>query len=334
MQAETAHKHDPGQRAERRPKKLVIQIPCLNEAEWLPGTLADLPRHVPGYDSVEWLVVDDGSTDETARVAWEHGADHVVSLGTNRGLAAAFMKGLEVCLNLGADTIVNTDADNQYRAEFIPELVKPILEGRAQLVVGARPILDTEEFSWIKRRLQRLGSWIVRVASGTDIPDAPSGFRAIHRDAAMQLNVFNPYTYTLETVIQAGRKGIPIAWVPVKTNRSVRPSRLVRSIPQYVWRSMVTILRIFITYKPARFFGILSLLALIPGLIAIGRFLVLFAAGGAGGHVQSLVLGGSLVAIAAILMVAGLLADLIATNRRLLEEVRVRLWRIELADRS
>lgn len=318
----------------RAQKKLIIQIPCLDEAEFLPATLADLPRHVPGFDVVEWLVIDDGSTDETVRVAREHGVDHIVSLGTNRGLAAGFMRGLEVGLTLGADTIVNTDADNQYQGGCIPDLVRPILEGRAQIVIGARPILETEEFSRLKRRLQRLGSWVVRVASGTDIPDAPSGFRAIHREAAIQLNVFNPYTYTLETIIQAGRKGIPITWVPVKTNRSVRPSRLVRSMPHYVWRSFVTIVRIFLTYKPARFFGILSLLALIPGLVAIGRFLLLFATGSAGGHVQSLILGGSLVAISAVLMVAGLLADLIATNRRLLEDIRVRLWRRELSHRD
>jgi hypothetical protein len=244
------------------------------------------------------------------------------------------MKGLEVALRLGADTIVNTDADNQYRAECIPDLVRPIIEGRALIVVGARPILETEDFSRLKRRLQRLGSWVVRVASGTNIPDAPSGFRAIHRDAAVQLNVFNPYTYTLETIIQAGRKSIPITWVPVKTNGPTRPSRLVRSVPSYVWRSVVTILRIFMMYKPARFFGILSLLALIPGLIAIFRFLFLFGVGAGGGHVQSLILGGSLVAIAAVLMVAGMIADLIATNRRLLEDIRVRLWQRELSNEA
>lgn len=334
MKGNTSDRPRPDDHAGQAQKKLIIQIPCFNEADTLLATLADLPRRVPGYDSVEWLVIDDGSTDRTVEVAREHGVDHVISLESHRGLAAGFMKGLEVAVKLGADTIVNTDADNQYRAECIPDLVRPILEGRAQIVIGARPIPYTEDFSWLKRRLQKIGSWVVRVVSGTDIPDAPSGFRAIQREAAMQLHVFNPYTYTLETIIQAGRKGIPITWVPVRTNRSVRPSRLVRSIPHYVWRSVVTILRIFITYKPARFFGILSLLALIPGLLAIGRFLFLFALGSAGGHVQSLVLGGSLVAISAVLMVAGALADLIATNRRLLEDIRVRLWRLQLSDRD
>lgn len=311
-------------------KKLIIQIPCLNEAETLPVTLACLPRQVPGYDVVEWLVIDDGCTDNTVQVAKAHGVDHIVSLGTRRGLAVAFIAGIEASLKLGAHTIVNTDADNQYRAEYISELVRPILDGSAQIVVGARPIERTEDFSWLKRRLQRLGSWVVRVASGTDIPDAPSGFRAIYREAAMQLYAFNAYTYTLETIIQAGRKSIPITWVPVETNGPTRPSRLISSIPRYVWRSLITILRIFIVYKPARFFGMLSLIVLVPGLIAICRFLVFYALGDGGGHLQSLILGGSLVAVSAILLVTGIIADLIAANRRLLEDIRLKLWRQEL----
>ena len=240
------------------PRKLIIQIPCLNEAEALPITLKDLPRHMPGYDVVEWLIIDDGSTDDTGEVAKAHGVDHIVSLGGRYGLAVAFMVGIETCLRLGADTIVNMDADNQYCAENIPDLVRPILDGRAQIVIGARPILETESFSWFKRRLQRLGSWVVRVASKTDIPDAPSGFRAIHYEAAMQLNVFTAYTYTLEMIVQAGRKRIPITWVPIKTNPPLRPSRLISSVPRYIALSVLTILRIFITYKPARFFGILE----------------------------------------------------------------------------
>ncbi len=264
-------------------KKLIIQIPCLNEAETLPVTLACLPRQVPGYDVVEWLIIDDGCTDNTVQIAKAHGVDHIVSLGTRRGLAVAFIAGIEASLKLGAHTIVNTDADNQYRAEYISELVRPILDGSAQIVVGARPIESTEDFSWLKRRLQRLGSWVVRVASNTDIPDAPSGFRAIYREAAMQLYAFNAYTYTLETIIQAGRKSIPITWVPVETNGPMRPSRLISSIPRYVWRSLITILRIFIVYKPARFFGMLSLIVLVPGLIAICRFLVFYALGDGGG---------------------------------------------------
>jgi glycosyltransferase involved in cell wall biosynthesis len=313
----------------RLPKKLIIQIPCLDEADTLPVTLADLPRQVPGYDVVEWLVVDDGSTDDTVAVAKAHGVDHIVSLGGRYGLAVAFMAGIQACLALGADTIVNTDADNQYRAECIPELVRPILEGRAQIVVGARPILETENFSWLKRRLQRLGSWVVRVASQTDIPDAPSGFRAIHYEAAMQLNVFSTYTYTLEMIVQAGRKRIPITWVPIKINSPLRPSRLISSLPRYIALSILTILRIFITYKPARFFGLLSLIALVPGLISIARFLVLFGLGQGEGHVQSLILGASLVGLSALLMIAGLIADLVATNRRLLEDIRVRMLRQE-----
>jgi hypothetical protein len=263
----------------------------------------------------------------------DHGVDHVVCVGRNRGLANAFMTGLEACLKLGAHTIVNTDADNQYQADCIADLVRPIVEGRAQIVVGARPISQTQEFSWLKRHLQRLGSWTVRLASKTDIPDAPSGFRAIHRDAAMQLNVFTNYSYTLETIIQAGRRNIPITWVSIKTNPSVRPSRLIPSMPVYISRSVVTIIRIFILYKPTRFFGLLALVAFVPGLIAILRFLVFYLIGQGGGHVQSLVLGASLVAVSAILGVAGVLADLIATNRRLLEDIRVRAWRLELGGR-
>ena len=318
-------------RPDGQKKKLIIQIPCLNEAETLPVTLACLPRQVPGYDVVEWLVIDDGCTDNTVQVAKAHGVDHIVSLGTRRGLAVAFIAGIEASLKLGAHTIVNTDADNQYRAEYISELVRPILDGSAQIVVGARPIQRTEDFSWLKRRLQRLGSWVVRVASSTDIPDAPSGFRAIYREAAMQLYAFNAYTYTLETIIQAGRKSIPITWVPVETNGPTRPSRLISSIPRYVWRSLITILRIFIVYKPARFFGMLSLIVLVPGLIAICRFLVFYALGDGGGHLQSLILGGSLVAVSAILLVTGIIADLIAANRRLLEDIRLKLWRQELS---
>lgn len=317
-------------RSDGQKKKLIIQIPCLNEADTLPVTLACLPRQVPGYDVVEWLIIDDGSTDNTVEVAKAHGVDHIVSLGSRRGLAVAFMAGVEASLRLGAHTIVNTDADNQYRAEYISDLVRPLLDGSAQIVIGARPIQSTEDFSWLKRRLQRLGSWVVRVASNTDIPDAPSGFRAIYRDAAMQLYAFNTYTYTLETIIQAGRKSIPITWVPVETNGPTRPSRLVSSIPRYVWRSLITIIRIFIVYKPARFFGMLSVILLVPGLIAIFRFLFFYAMGDGGGHLQSLILGGSLVAVSAVLLVTGIIADLIAANRRLLEDIRLKLWRQEL----
>jgi glycosyltransferase involved in cell wall biosynthesis len=304
--------------------KLIIQIPCLNEAEVLPVTLADLPRQVEGFDEVEWLVIDDGSTDGTSEVARAHGVDHIVRHPVNRGLARAFMSGLEAALEAGADVIVNTDADNQYRAECIPALVEPILAGRAQMVVGARPIADNPEFSPLKKLLQRLGSWTVRVASGTSIPDAPSGFRAYHREAALQLYVLNAYTYTLETIIQAGRKGIPLASVPVTVNRDLRPSRLMSSTLDYIRRSIFTIVRIFVVYKPLRFFTFLAGLTALPGLIGIGRFLVYWAAGEGGGHLQSLILSGALVATAAIFQMGGLMADVVAANRRLLEDIRAR----------
>ena len=313
--------------------KLIIQIPCLNEAETLPVTLADLPRAVEGFDSVEWLVIDDGSTDGTSEVARAHGVDHIVRHPVNRGLARAFMSGLEAALEAGADVIVNTDADNQYRAECIPALVEPILAGRAQMVVGARPIADNPEFSPLKKLLQRLGSWTVRVASGTSIPDAPSGFRAYHREAALQLYVLNAYTYTLETIIQAGRKGIPLASVPVTVNRDLRPSRLMSSTLDYIRRSIFTIVRIFVVYKPLRFFTFLAGLTALPGLIGIGRFLVYWAAGEGGGHLQSLILSGALVATAAIFQMGGLMADVVSANRRLLEDIRARQLRGDIEAR-
>ena len=311
-------------------KKLIIQIPCLNEAETLPVTLRDLPRKVEGFDTVEWLVVDDGSTDGTAEIARQHGVDHVLTLEHNQGLARAFMAGIEYALKLGAYVIVNTDADNQYSASCIPDLVRPIVEKRALIVVGTRPVRDIEHFSPTKKFLQRLGSWVVKVLSGTEVEDAPSGFRAIHRDAAIRLNVFNDYTYTLETIIQAGRKGIPITSVPIAVNAYMRPSRLVSSIPSYIQRSVLTILRIFVIYKPLRSFLLLALLAGLPGLFFIFRFLIFFAMGYGKGHIQSLVLAAGLMAIAFILAIGGILAELIATNRLLLEDLRTRALREEI----
>ncbi len=312
-------------------RKLVIQIPCYNEEASLPVTVGELPRSVPGFDEVVWLVVDDGSTDGTAGAARRLGVDHVVSLPHNQGLATAFRVGLEEALKLGADVIVNTDGDNQYSASCIPDLVAPILRGEALIVVGERPIGRTARFSPAKRFLQRFGSWVVKVASGTDVADAPSGFRAIHRDAAIRLCVTDRYTYTLETIIQAGRRQIPIVSVPVRTNPDLRPSRLVRSTPSYVARSMATIVRIFILYKPLRFFLLAALVTVLPGAAMIVRFLLRYAAGHGQGNVQSLVLSGALVAVAAVLAIAGVLADLIATNRLLLEDVRSRLLAQELA---
>ena len=313
--------------------KLIIQIPCLNEAEGLPVTLADLPREVAGFDTVEWLVIDDGSTDGTADIARAHGVDHVVRHPVNRGLARAFMTGLEASLAEGADVIVNTDADNQYRASCIPALVEPILAGRAQMVVGARPIANIPTFSPLKKMLQRLGSWTVRVASGTNVPDAPSGFRAYHREAALQLYVLNPYTYTLETIIQAGRKGIPLEAVPIEVNGELRPSRLISSMTDYIRRSIFTIVRIFVVYKPLRFFTILAALTALPGLVGMARFLFYSAMGQGGGHIQSLIISGALVATGAIFQMGGLMADVVAANRRLLEDIRARQLRSDIEAR-
>lgn len=307
--------------------KLIIQIPCLNEEASLPLTLADLPRHVPGFDVVEWLVIDDGSSDRTAEVARAHGVAHVVRHSANLGLARAFMTGIEAALQAGADVIVNTDADNQYFAGDIPLLVEPILAGRAQIVIGARPIAEIETFSPLKKLLQKVGSGVVRLASGTSIPDAPSGFRAYHKDAASKLFVLNSYTYTLETIIQAGRKGVPMTWAPVRVNAELRPSRLVRGIFNYVSRSALTIVRISLLYRPVRFFTTLALLTALPGVVGIGRFLLFYLRGDGGGHVQSLVLSGALVAMAVVLFMAGILADLIAANRMLLEDIRARQLR-------
>lgn len=310
--------------------KLIIQIPCFNEEATLPGTLADLPRRVPGFDVVEWQIVDDGSTDRTVEIARAHGVDHVVRLSHNQGLAAAFMAGIEAALHAGADVIVNTDGDNQYRADGIADLTAPIVEGRAQMVVGARPIVSIAHFSPVKRALQTLGSWVVRKASGTGIADAPSGFRAIHRDAALQLYVFNRYTYTLETIMQAGRLGIPTVSVPVEVNDPTRESRLMRSVAQYIARSAATILRIAVLYNPARFFAAIAAIVMLPGLLAFLRFLYFYAMGQGDGHVQSLVIGAGLIAAGTVVLMAGTLADLIAANRILLADVRGRLLKAEL----
>lgn len=312
------------------PRKLVIQIPCLNEAETLPVALKDLPRTVDGFDAVEWLVIDDGSTDDTARIAREHGVDHVLQLDHNQGLARAFMAGLERALKLGADVVVNTDADNQYSAKCIPDLVRPILEKEALIVVGTRPVSEIEHFSPAKKVLQKLGSWVVKIVSDTKVEDAPSGFRAVHRDAAIRLNVFNEYTYTLETIIQAGRKGIPIVSVPVAVNPYLRPSRLISSIPAYIRRSVLTMLRIFVIYKPLRFFTMLAIVFALPAIFFICRFLAFYVMGTGQGHIQSLVIAVGFLAISFILAVGGILADLVATNRLLLEDIRMRALRAEI----
>ncbi len=311
--------------------KLIIQIPCLNESGTLSIAVNALPRHVHGFDTVEWLVIDDGSTDDTAKLAETLGVDHVVRHPVNRGLAAAFMTGLETCLRLGADVIVNTDADNQYEAADIPSLTAPILEGRADMVVGARPIDETEHFSWVKKKLQRLGSWAVRMASKTSVGDAPSGFRAISRETAMRLNVFNPYTYTLETIIQAGLSNLRVLSVPVRTNADLRPSRLVKSISSYVRRSLVTILRVFVIYRPVAFFfwpG--ALLCSAGGILAL-RFLYFYFTGSGGGHVQSLIFSALFIILGALLFAIALLADMITANRKLLERIDLRVRQVERA---
>ena len=309
--------------------KLIIQVPCYNEEQMLPLTLSALPRRIPGIDSIEWLIVDDGSVDRTAEVARAHGADHVVSLPRHQGLARAFLVGLEACLKAGADIIVNTDADNQYCADDIPKLIAPILARKADIVIGARPIAQIQHFSPLKKYLQRLGSRMVRILSNTDVADAPSGFRAMSREAAMQLHVFNEYTYTLETIIQAGQKGMAVTSVPIRVNAALRPSRLIRSTPDYIRQQVLTMLRIFITYKPLRFFAVQGALLLGAGMLIGLRFVYLFLTSGGAGHVQSLILAALLIIIGFFLFVVGLLADLIAVNRQLLERLEWRMQKVE-----
>ncbi|UPG91119.1 glycosyltransferase family 2 protein [Luteibacter aegosomaticola] len=309
--------------------KLIIQIPCLNEAETLGIALSDLPRAVEGFDSVEWLIIDDGSTDDTAMIARKLGVDHIVRHPVNRGLAEAFMTGIETSLLLGADVIVNTDADNQYFGGDIATITTPILASEAEIVIGARPIAETEHFSWIKKQLQRLGSWAVRVASQTDVADAPSGFRAISREAAMRLHCFNGYTYTLETIIQAGQSNMRVLSVPVRTNADLRPSRLVKSISSYVKRSLLTILRMFVVYRPLAFFSWIGGVFLAAGFIAGIRFLFFYVTESGEGHVQSVIFSALCIIVGLLLTMMGLIGDLIATNRKLLERIEVRLQRIE-----
>jgi glycosyltransferase involved in cell wall biosynthesis len=309
--------------------KVIIQIPCYNEEETIGTTLRCLQRELPGIDAIEWLIIDDGSTDRTVEEAVANGVDHVVRLPSNQGLAKAFMAGLEVSLNAGADIIVNTDADNQYNAEYIPKLIVPILKGEAEIVVGSRPISDIEHFSFTKKLFQKLGSWVVRLASNTDVQDAPSGFRALSRQAAMRLSVFTEYTYTLETIIQAGQNGLAIASVPIKTNGYLRPSRLVKSIPRYILKSVMTIIRIFMTYRPLQFFAFFGVVFFLSGLIVSLRFVYFYFTGNGAGHLQSLLLSVLLLGTGFFLMVTALIADLISVNRKLLEQIRWRVWKLE-----
>ena len=312
--------------------KIIIQIPCYNEEKTLPEVFEDLPKQIPGVDHVEYLVINDGSTDKTLDVARKLGVHHILDLGTNQGLATAFLRGVAKCLELGANIIVNTDGDNQYRADCIKDLVKPIVEGRLDIVVGARPIRDIEHFSWMKKTLQQLGSRVVRQFSDTNIPDATSGFRAYSAEAAMRLHVFNRYTYTLETIIQAGHMNMRIGHVPIQVNPKKRESRLISSIPNYLWRSAAIIVRSYITYKPLRTFFYLSLIPAVFGLAICFRFLYYYLTGNGAGHIQSIILAMILLLISFYLLVLGILADLLAVNRRLLEDMQFRIKKIEIKE--
>jgi glycosyltransferase involved in cell wall biosynthesis len=309
--------------------KLMIQIPCYNEEATIGLTISELPRSIPGIDEIEILIINDGSHDNTVAAARNAGAHHIVSHTTNKGLAAAYMTGLECSLQLGADIVVNTDADNQYCAADIELLVRPILRGDADIVVGCRPIAQIEHFSPIKKLLQRFGSRMVRLISGTTVADVTSGFRAVTREAARSLFVYNRYTYTIETIIQAGQQNLKIESIPIRTNEDLRPSRLITSIPQYILRSVITMLRVYIIYRPVRFFALLTIVTGIPGIFLVVRFLILYLLGQGAGYIQSLQIGTGLTVISLLFLVAGVLADLSSVNRRLLENLKSRIGRLE-----
>ena len=309
--------------------KLIIQIPCYNEEETLHIALDHLPKQIEGIDKIEILIINDGSQDGTVQKALDWGVDHVVSFKQNRGLAKGFVAGLDACLRCGADIIVNTDADDQYNGEDIEKLVRPILNGEADIVIGARPIDETEHFSYVKKRLQHLGSWTVRKASKTVIPDAPSGFRAYSREAAMRINVINDYTYTLETIVQAGRERIPMTSVPVRTNPELRSSRLFHSMWGYIKKSILTIIRSYMWYRPLTFFTLVGIPFAIVGLVFIFRFLWFYFQGSSAGHIQSLILAATLLIIGFITFMIGLVADMIAANRKILQDTQYHVKRLE-----
>jgi glycosyltransferase involved in cell wall biosynthesis len=319
-------------------KKLIIQIPCLNEAQTLPATLADLPRSVPGIDAIETLVIDDGSRDGTADVARACGVDHIVRLTRNKGLAAAFMAGIDASLKKGADFIVNTDADNQYAAHEIPKLLAPLLAGQADIVIGDRNISEVRHMSWQKRQLQRLGSWVVRQVSNTSVPDTTSGFRAYTREAALRMTIVSDFSYTLESIIQAGKKRMAIAHVAVETNPRTRESRLFDSVLSYVKRSAATIVRIYAMYEPLKVFTYIGLAVFGVGFMLGLRFVYLYLTDytGAGRYVQSLILSAVLLIVGFQVLLIGLLADVISANRKLLEDLvyRVRSLELPLPDRE
>lgn len=309
--------------------KLIIQIPCLNEAETLEIALNDLPKKIDGIDEIEYLIINDGSVDNTVEVAKNWGVHYVVNFKQNKGLAKGFMAGLDACLRNGADIIVNTDADNQYCGDDIEKLVRPIVDGQADIVIGERPIDETEHFSPLKKKLQHLGSWTVRIASKSDIPDAPSGFRAYSREAAMRLNVVNEYTYTLETIVQAGRTKMAMTSVPIRTNPELRKSRLFSSMFGYVKKSMVTIIRSFMMYKPMKFFGTIGVIIFLAGVILGVRFLVYMAMGESNGHIQSLILASTFILMGVQTYVVALQADIIAANRKILEDVQYHVRKMD-----
>lgn len=309
--------------------KLIIQIPCFNEVESLPQTLVTLPRQIAGIDKVEILIIDDGSTDGTSDVARRFGVHHIVRHRRNRGLAAAFQSGLRAALAAGADIVVNTDADGQYVSEDIALLVAPVLSKQADIVVGDRGVAQNAHFSPFKRQLQKLGSWVVRQLSRTDITDAVSGFRAISRAAAQQITITTEFSYTTDMLIQAGRKRLKIVSVPIRTNRTERPSRLFKSIPQFISRQLITMARAYATYNPLRTFMLIGGALVMLGLTPIARFLWFWANGAGDGHIQSLVLGGALLVVGTMTCLMGILADLIGTNRKLQEATLLRLHLLE-----
>lgn len=314
--------------------KLIIQIPCLNEAKTLEVALNDLPKAIDGIDEIEYLIINDGSTDNTVEVAKNWGVNYVVNFVNNKGLARGFTAGLDACIRNGADIIVNTDADNQYKGSDIEKLIQPILKGEAEIVIGERPIDNIEDFSPLKKKLQHLGSFVVRKASATDIPDAPSGFRAFSREAAMRLNVINNYTYTLETIVQAGRNQMAIVSVPVSTNPELRKSRLFHSMGGYIKKSVLTIMRAFMMYRPLVFFSVVGAIPFIAGVALMVRFLIFYFNGLGMGHIQSLVFASTLMMIGFMTFIMGLQADIIAANRKLLEDIQFRLRRMEFGDKT
>lgn len=314
--------------------KLVIQIPCFNEQESLPVTLEALPKHIDGIDEIEVLVINDGSTDRTIEVAKEHGVENIVSFSKNKGLAKAFVAGLNKALEMGADIIVNTDADNQYNADYIEKLIEPILDNRADIVIGSRPVNKIKHFSLMKKLLQKLGSFVMRCVSSTTVKDAPSGFRAFSRNAAMQLNIFDNYTYTLETIIQAKAKGLVIENVEIDVNPEMRKSRLFSNMFVYISRSVFTMLRMFVVYRPFRFFVIIGLLFLLVGGFWAARFMFYYFTGNGQGHVQSLILSSILLITGVQISLIAVLSELISINRKLLEDVQNRLKKTDLKNKS